>query len=215
MSSQERFLLTQTRYPAWVYQKLLTEDQCRQYRQVIDNLASKKDKKYFQNIIRIPKLAEEVWQIIRNDLPQKLTRNGKSYKLVGLSDHITVSRHQGKHIGIHKDEDVRIAIQGDRYDNLYCFYKLAIYLNDCSDPSNRQDRTGGTCFYDGSKRLLYTTKPALGAGLMFDMREWHSGADIGDKIKYMLGFRPVYKLDHSNHQSKGKKKWCSKCQRYH
>ena len=210
MPSDQRILLKETRYTGWIYPELLKESQCQQYRKVIDQLASERGKsntRYFQNIIKLPDVAQEIWKIIQKDLPSKLTRDDQTYELVGLSDHITTSRHQGKNIGIHKDEDVRIAIKGDRYDNLYCFYKLAIYLNDCSDPKNPKDLSGGTSFYDKKKRLIYTTKPVTGTGVLFDMREWHSGAFVPeDKTKYMMGLRPVYKKIKTR---------CPDCGRYH
>ena len=169
----------------------------------------------------MPKIAKELWEKIKEDLPKTIIRRNQKYELIGLSDHLTISRHRGKNIGIHQDKDVRISQMGRRKSDWYCFYKLAIYLNDLSDPHDPTDRTGGTCFYDNRDNLLYTAKPQEGRGVLFDMREWHSGAHVPHGItKYMLGARPIYqkitdKDTNYNKRSKEDKKFCRHCQRYH
>ena len=220
--------IKQTVYPGWIFDHLLTSKQCRHYRKVIDELVrteSYSGDAYFQDIIKLPHIARDIWLILRSTLPPTVRQNGHKYELIGLSDQVTVSRHYGDHIKVHKDKDMRISKK-----NRYCLYKLAIYLNDLSDPTDRHDTTGGTSFYDEDKRWLWTAKPAEGRGVLFDMREWHSGAYVPPgKTKYMLGFRPIYqrletepKPDRSNHSKNatrsghesGKTK-CPRCQHYH
>lgn len=204
-----------TLYDGWVYNNLLTDDQCHHYKRMIDDLARRAGENhpgYFQDILKLKKTSATLWEIIKNDLPKTLTRKNKTYELVGLSDHITVSRHKGQHIGIHQDKDVTIQVNGKKVKGLYCFYKLAIYLNDLSDPGDSLDTTGGTSFYDSNKHHIVTVKPGKGKGVLFDMREWHSGAKVPHtKTKYMLGARPIYKVVGFDEERKP----CSKCGRYH
>lgn len=198
--------LRRTVYPGKIYDGLLDRNQCKYYRNFIDELAWERgNKKYFQDIRKIPQISGELWKLIKKDLPPKVRRNGNTYELVGLSDHITVSRHNGEHIGIHQDKDVLISYKGRKTNSLYCFYKLAIYLNDLSNPHDVGDRTGGTKFYDNHHNLVYIAKPKEGRGVLFDMREWHSGTRVPKgRTKYMLGARPIYKkvYKRENHSSK-------------
>lgn len=187
-----------TIYDGWYYDNLLTQEQCKYYQKTIDDLARKEGENkpgYFQDILKLSRTANDLWNIIKNDLPKKLTRKNKIYELAGLSDHLTVSRHKGRHIGIHQDKDVKVQIKGVNVKGLYCFFKLGIYLNDLSNPSDPNDKTGGTSFYDENKNFIDTLKPKTGRGVLFDMREWHSGAHVPDGLtKYMLGARPLYKV---------------------
>lgn len=217
--------IPKTLYDGWIYKNLLTEDQCKHYRRVIDDLAREDGENkpgYFQDIIKLKKTSANLWNIIKEDLPKTLTRKNKKYELIGLSDHITVSRHRGQHIGIHQDKDVKIEVNGRHVKNVYCFYKLAIYLNDLSNPNDPKDTTGGTSFYDEEKRHIITVKPGQGTGVLFDMREWHSGAHVPSyKTKYMLGARPIYKQVEPVETKtiykapEQERKKCPKCGRFH
>jgi len=235
--------LKETLYRGWIYDHLLSPEECARYRDLLDRLAYEDGdphQRYFQDIVKLPQVASELWKAIRKDLPRRISRDGDVYELAGLSDHITVSRHRGKNIGIHRDKDVRVSLKGRRVPDGYCFYKLAIYLNDLSDPYNPRDTTGGTSFYDKRENWLYTAKPQEGRGVLFDMREWHSGAYVPPgETKYMLGARPFYRkvkrdtlnssYDHSREKPREKtrekskqksrerkhRNYCPHCDRYH
>lgn len=184
--------LKKTPHYAWVIKNLLTPDQCAYYRKEIDRMARNDD--YYQQIIKLPKITNELWPLIENILPEVITYNGKRYERSFISDHVTVSRHRGQNIGIHKDSDVKLEINGKKVSNMRCFYKLTIYLNDLSDPEDNDDRRGGTSFYNENRKHVYTVKPCEGAGLLFDMRDYHSGAKVDRRqTKYMIGCRPIYK----------------------
>jgi hypothetical protein len=184
--------LKKTPHYAWVIKDLLTPDQCNYYRQEIDSRA--RNDNYYQQIIKIPKITNQLWTIIKDILPEVITYNGRRYERSFISDHVTVSRHRGQNIGIHKDSDVKLEINGQRVSGMRCFHKLTIYLNDLSDSENNDDRRGGTSFYDEYKKHVYTVKPCEGAGLLFDMRDYHSGAKVDRRqTKYMIGCRPIYK----------------------
>jgi hypothetical protein len=195
METVERNILKlkQTPHTAWVIRKLLTTDDCHYYRKEIDRRA--RNKEYYQEIAKLPEITKQLWTKIKNILPEVITYNGKRYELSFISDHVTLSRHRGQHIGIHKDSDVKLEINGRRVSGMRCFYKLTIYLNDLSDPQDHDDRRGGTSFYDKNRIHVYTVKPCEGAGLLFDMRDYHAGAKVGHRqTKYMIGCRPIYKL---------------------
>lgn len=220
-------LIRETVHPAFIFDHLLSSEQCSEYRRFIDKLVKKKSYSrdpYFQDIIKLPQISRDLWPILQQTLPSIVKRHGKTYRLIGLSDRVTISRHCGDHIKIHKDKDMRF-----HQKDLICLYKLGIYLNDLSDPHDPRDKTGGTSFYDKSERWLWTAKPAEGRGVLFDMREYHSGAKVPhQKTKYMLGFRPVYQLvpkskkssssfssSFSSSSSSSSGKFCSRCQKYH
>jgi len=178
--------ITETLYDGWIFDDLLTPTQCSHYRNLVDNLA--KGAENFQSIQILPDISNSIWNIIKNIIPQYIGKNGYKFKLVSISPHVTLSKHTTKPIGIHKDEDIKTS-----NPNEFCPYKLCIYLNDLSQPLNHNDTTGGTYFYNNDKKILYKAKPKLGRGVLFDMREWHSGSPIPpNSIKYLIGVRPIY-----------------------
>jgi hypothetical protein len=187
--------LKKTRYDAWLLKNLLTMEQCHYYKNKIDNYAADdSDADFFQKIVRLPEITTHLWPQISDILPKSVGYNGSDYILIGLSDHVTLSKHQREAIKKHVDSDVTLRINGKKIEGIRCFFKLAIYLNDLSNPQNPTDRNGGTSFYDSTERICYIVKPATGAGLLFDMRELHSGNYIPkNKTKYMIGVRPIYK----------------------
>lgn len=193
--------LTQTIYKGWVFDNVLTPDQCQYYIGKIRNMSD--DDRFFQDIIEHRSLARKIWKQIKEIMPKKLDLDGREYRLIGLSDYVTVSRHK-KNIGIHKDKDKRSLKNGYYEDDLICLYKVAIYLNDLSDPNDLNDTSGGTVFYDKDKNKIFSAKPQTGRCVVFDMREWHSGDKIpNNRTKYMIGVRLLY-------QEK-----CYKCNKYH
>lgn len=184
--------LKKTPHYAWVIKDLLTFDECQYYRRKIDHMA--RDDNYYQSIVKLPEITSKLWTVIKDILPEVITYNGQRYERSFISDHVTLSKHRGKHIGIHKDSDLKLTVNGKRVSGMRCFYKLTIYLNDLSNPEDNDDRRGGTSFYDEDKLHVYTVKPCEGAGLLFDMRDYHSGAKVDRRqTKYMIGCRPIYK----------------------
>lgn len=147
-----------------------------------------------QTIIKMPDIAEKVWRRSFRDILNSglglIKRGNKTYKLVGLSDSVTLSRHNDP-IGIHRDEEGKTTFQGKKYDNLICLYKIALYLNNInSDP---RSRAGGTILYDDDKVERASISPKKGRALIFDLRDLHSGAPIPKgKVKYLIGFRLIY-----------------------
>lgn len=104
--------LKKTPNPAWVIKQLLSKDDCEYYRKEIDRMAKKSGKRFFQTITKIPRISQKIWTVVKDILPQSVTYNGINYRLSYISDHVTMSRHQGEHIGIHRDSDVDIVING-------------------------------------------------------------------------------------------------------
>jgi hypothetical protein len=193
MEDRNILKLKKTPHSAWVIKELLTPDDCQYYRREIDRRA--RNDGYYQSIVKIPEITKRLWIMIKDILPETITYNGKRYERSFISDHVTLSRHRGQHIGIHKDSDVKFEINGQKVSGMRCFHKLTIYLNDLSNPKDNDDRRGGTAFYNNDKLHVYTVKPCEGAGLLFDMRDYHSGAKVDRRqTKYMIGCRPIYKL---------------------
>jgi hypothetical protein len=148
-----------------------------------------------QTIVRLPKLANEIWEktkqhIINSNL-YLIKRETKTYKLVGLSDSITISRHNAP-IGIHKDVEGEIRYHGIKRNDLLCLYKIALYLNNVNE--NSKCKAGGTVLYNNDKVEVVSISPKKGKALIFDIRDWHSGAPIPrDMMKYLIGFRLLYR----------------------
>ena len=114
---------------------------------------------YFQRIIKLPKISSQLWSIIKDVLPETVTYNGDRYERAFISDQVTVSQHSGEHIGIHKDSDVELKINGKYVPNMRCFHKLTIYLNNLSNPDDYDDRRGGTSFYDDKNDIHILLNP--------------------------------------------------------
>lgn len=147
-----------------------------------------------QTIVKLPRIAEKVWAQTRGDIFNSgfglIERRNKNYKLVGLSDSVTLSRHN-EPIGIHRDAEGETTFRGKRYRDLICFYKIALYLNDID--SDLKSKLGGTILYDDDKNERAAVSPKKGRALIFDIRDLHSGAPIPKgKVKYLIGFRLLY-----------------------
>jgi hypothetical protein len=142
-----------------------------------------------QTIIKLSKTSERVWKetrekFLKSDL-NIVKRGSKTYKLIGLSDSVTLSRHF-EPIGIHRDVEGETTYQGRKRRDLVCLYKIAVYLNDVS-------RDGGTILYDDFENHVKTISPKKCRALIFDIRDLHSGAPIPDgETKYLIGFRLLY-----------------------
>lgn len=148
-----------------------------------------------QAVLKLPSVSEKVWEDTKHHfIKQKLDvirRDNKTYQLIGLSDSVTISRHNTP-IVIHKDAEGETVFGGIKYKNLICLYKIAVYLNNINSDPN--DTDGGTILYDDNKKQVAAVCPKKGRALIFDIRDWHSGAKIPEgKMKYLIGFRLIYK----------------------
>lgn len=147
-----------------------------------------------QTIIKMPDIAEDVWNLSKKKLLNSelsfIKRNSKTYELIGLSDSVTLSRHNSP-IDIHRDIEGKTIFRGKKYNNLVCFYKIALYLNEVNSHNNKN--AGGTILYDDNKVPQKTIIPKKGRALIFDIRDLHSGAPIPKgRMKYLIGFRLLY-----------------------
>lgn len=164
---------------------------------LIDSLDRRK-RHEIQDIISMPKVSERLWKKIESKLRnthldlirREVDGATKTFKLVGLSDYVTVSRHHTA-IGIHKDAEGKTKYKNVKDNGLYCFYKLVIYLNTvCS----KGCCSGGTALYDDNKRKVAVCRAKVGRALIFDIRDYHSGVRIHrGKTKYLIGFRLLYR----------------------
>ena len=180
--------VTHTKYKSFIIDQLLTKTQCREFMDIIDQAAE--NETYYQEIKEMSELSDHLWSIIRDNLPRRIIRENHEFILNSHSNKITMSRHQSRHIKIHKDNNK------DNNDLSCCIYKLAIYLNNLSRPEDPNDCTGGTYFYfcKENKNISYRVKPEIGRAILFDIREWHSGSPLPpNSTKYMLGVRIIYK----------------------
>lgn len=148
-----------------------------------------------QKIIELPKTSEKAWERIKDFVFDiglgSINRDYKSYQLIGLSDSVTLSRHN-THIEMHRDKEDKISYRGVKYDDVVCLYKIAIYLNDIN--SHPQCKAGGTILYDEDGIQRVAIAPKKGRALIFDIRDLHSGAPIpSGKTKYLIGFRLLYR----------------------
>ena len=175
--------------PLIAIEHLFCKRRCQKYIEWIEE----KEKERVQYIGVHRDLADAAWEKLKDCAPQNVKYDGHRYELVGLSDYVTVSKHVSKPIGIHRDEEGRNLFHGKFYRDYVCLYKVAVYLNDVSDPDDPEDITGGTTFYDEDRQKILTIKPRPGRAVIFDLRELHSGAPIPKgRTKYMLGFRLMY-----------------------
>jgi hypothetical protein len=166
---------------------------------IIDDIINKREnctcsKHEIQTIIKMPYIVENVWKQTKEKLLNSelsfIQRNSKTYKLIGLSDSVTLSRHNTP-IEIHRDVEGKINFQGKKYNNLKCFYKIALYLNQVN--SHNDKNAGGTILYDDDKIPQNIIIPKKGRALIFDIRDLHSGGPIPKgRIKYLIGFRLLY-----------------------
>lgn len=180
--------------PCRVIENILTPKECREYiRWINTDIVKGKDVKK-QGIEFFPSITKQIWPRVQPLLPPEY----EGMQLIGISDDVSISRHK-THLNIHQDVKRTPVVDGKILSNCVCLFKMAIYLNDLSDSNNPDDVQGGTSFYDSEgKELVQAVKPRVGALIIFHIREWHSGTpfdvgDSGDKRKYMLGFRALYK----------------------
>lgn len=166
---------------------------------IIDDIISEREncscsKHEIQTIIKMPYIVENIWKQTREKLLNSelsfIQRNSRTYKLIGLSDSVTLSRHNSP-IDIHRDVEGKTTFRGKKYNNLICFYKIALYLNEVNSRDNKN--AGGTILYDDDKVPQKTIIPKKGRALIFDIRDLHSGAPIPKgRMKYLIGFRLLY-----------------------
>ncbi|CAN5795322.1 hypothetical protein BH23THE1_BH23THE1_35570 [soil metagenome] len=147
-----------------------------------------------QTIITLPGVSGKIWEKIKDYLIgtdlEIVHRGPKVYRLIGLSDSVTLSRHTSP-IDIHRDIEGKTKFRGVKYSDIHCLYKIAIYLNDIN--RNPKCKSGGTILYDDNRVERVAVAPKQGRALIFDIRDLHSGAPIPpNKMKYLIGFRLLY-----------------------
>lgn len=214
--------------------EIISEGCASEYITLIDEMTRKEKKcscakHELQVILKMPQVAQELWPRVQAQLQQDLqcvSRHGRVYDLVGLADDVTLSRHY-KPIGKHHDKPLTY---GSRADNteLKCLYKMGIYLNNivvnseqehCKCGKQHCNRSGssstygGTVLYDEDGRVEARVVPKVGRALIFDIRDLHSGDKIPKgQIKYMIGFRLLYReQDRQQQTSPEKCCTCHKC----
>lgn len=181
------------KYRYEIIDDILDRETCQKFVNMINKLTYEAEgcncpKHEIQTIKEMPKVANYVWNRIKEDLSNLnyVKRDGKKYKLMGLSDAVTVSRHNTP-IGIHRDVEGKSSFRGQPETDLVCLYKMAVYLNDVGSGA------GGTILYDDNRKKYAEAIPAIGRSLIFDIRALHSGAPIPKrKVKYLIGFRLLY-----------------------
>lgn len=90
-----------------------------------------------QDIFNMPKIAQAFWNKIKdrvrkthvNVIYRYVDGKVRTFKLIGLADYVTVSRHITP-IGIHKDVEGKTKYKNKKDRGLYCFYKMVVYLNE-------------------------------------------------------------------------------------
>jgi hypothetical protein len=152
----------------------LNDNQCKSL------IASIKDTGQKQNVVRMPALAQDLWEYIGPKISEQVffdQRNERHFKIVAISDHITITNNSTP-TPVHIDMKVRAT---DRF-------KLAFFLN--------KVQSGGTIFYDGIPFTGDRVKEILipnnsGSGILFDLWLSHKGEEfvLGNKI--MIGARPI------------------------
>lgn len=180
---------------------LISPKDANKFIELIDGIGHEKEPNKFvevQDIFNMPKIAQAFWNKIRkeikntnlNVISRYVDGKLKKFQLIGLADYVTLSRHITP-IGIHKDVEGKTKYKNIKDNGLYCFYKMAVYLNDmCKSDCSY----GGTILYDDDKNKVAICKPRVGRALIFDIRDYHSGAPIHKgKVKYLIGFRLLYR----------------------
>jgi hypothetical protein len=184
---------------------LISPNDAKKFVKLIDRIGEEKEIENIddefvevQDIFNMPKIAQAFWNKIKdrvrkthvNVIYRYVDGKVRTFKLIGLADYVTVSRHITP-IGIHKDVEGKTKYKNKKDRGLYCFYKMVVYLNEMCGP---KCSSGGTILYDDDKNQVAVCKPRVGRALIFDIRDFHSGAPIHKgKVKYLIGFRLLYR----------------------
>jgi WD40 repeat protein len=126
-------------------------------------------------------LAASLFSRIAELLPETLSENGRSWRLVGLNDRFRLCRYRnGQSFTRHRD-GAHVRADGAR-----SFLTCQVYLND--------DFTGGhTRFFAcDAAALTHDVRPERGAMIVFDHRSWHDGEAVTAGTKYVLRTDAIY-----------------------
>ena len=180
-----------------IISNFLSPEECKIIIKLIDENQSKRKNflmgKNYQTITLDDRFLNLIEPKVLKYLPNNLLIDDKKYTLIGLSDHITLSKHSYP-INKHIDAKTNPLFKGKQLKNGITLLKVGIYLNDLSDLLNPKDKTGGTIFFDKKGDIIEEIKPEIGKMFIFDIRKSHSGSFFKNSIKYMVGFRILYEL---------------------
>lgn len=122
---------------------------------------------YSRNILVDEKLADALYEHIKPLLPSNV-------KTVRCNEYFRFSKYiPGEEFKIHRD-----GVNQDRYGNRTKF-TVNIFLSD--------DFLGGeTDFFDEGRNCIFSAKPAVGRGAIFDRDILHCGNKVYEGIKYLI-----------------------------
>lgn len=163
----------------YLLEDYLNDNQCKSLIYALKNTS------YSQGVVKMPELAQEVWEYIGPKISEQVFFDSKRnfhFRIVNIIDYITVT-NSDKPTPIHRDMQLDHSVP----------YKLVFHLNKISGG-------GGTIFYDDNKNydddersLVIKNNP--GSGVLFDLSLFHKGQDFtAGQTKVVIGARPIINI---------------------
>jgi len=161
-----------------VIPNFLSNDECAEYINLINEKANKSDTCCFTNnadMFNHKYINETLSQHFYDRFC--LFENPSDNEITGPNNLVMMARYiNGENFGLHTDTGLFY----DNINKLKSRFTVLIYLNDDFD-------NGNTIFYNDKFQVTDVIKPVKGSCLIFDIDLWHEGQAVKNGNKYWIG----------------------------